>query len=168
MNLSTYLSPILIALVGCTTLACSSTTNAVRYDRAAADNDRRTEIEIGEQVSTACSLSSNKAFFTYNGTTLDPADKATLHNIAHCMTTGNLKDDTIIVMGHTDTTGSKAYNAELGMNRAEMVAKYLVEEGGVAATRIFVKSYGESGAKGNDADGNPYDRRVELRVTERE
>lgn len=168
MTLSTYLSPILLGLASCSLLACASTTEAVRYDRAAAGGDRRTEIAIAEQVSTACALPSNTAFFTYNGTSLDPVDKTTLQTVADCLKTGALVDEKIVIMGHTDTTGSKAYNAELGMDRAAMVAKYLVDDCGVDATHIFVKSYGETGANKDIATGDPYDRRVELRVAKRE
>lgn len=168
MNLSIHLRPILLGLAGFSLLACSSTTEAVRYDRAAVDSDRRTEIAIDQQVSTACALPFNKAFFTYNGTSIDSVDKVTLQAVADCMKTGALKDDSVVVMGHTDTTGSKAYNAELGMNRAQMVAKYLVDDCGVEATHIFVKSYGETDARAKDASGNYYDRRVELRVAKRE
>jgi outer membrane protein OmpA-like peptidoglycan-associated protein len=149
-----------LAALGMT--ACAST-EAVRYDEVDNSGDNRTRIDIEKSVSGVCDLPRNTAFFGFDATTLDDSDKQTLQRVADCMKDGALKDEQIVVLGLTDTHGSKAYNEELGMNRSEMVAKYLVEHCGVEEKRVYLKSFGEERATGADA----LDRRVEIRVAER-
>lgn len=48
------------------------------------------------------------------------------------------------IQGHTDSTGSEAYNEKLGLERAEAVRRYLSRDHGFALHRLSVISYGES------------------------
>lgn len=76
-------------------------------------------------------------------------------------------DKTIIeVMGHTDNTGSDAYNLELSRRRAAAVAAYLKAQQ-VNPTRVLAQGFGEQHPiAGNDTpDGRQQNRRVELRLT---
>jgi outer membrane protein OmpA-like peptidoglycan-associated protein len=59
----------------------------------------------------------------------------------------------LVVEGHTDPTGTAAYNQDLGARRAEVVRQYLVSHG-VAEARISIQSLGESRAvySQNDMD----------------
>jgi outer membrane protein OmpA-like peptidoglycan-associated protein len=50
----------------------------------------------------------------------------------------------IEIQGHTDSTGSEAYNLKLGEQRAEAVRRYLSSEHAIPLHRIAVISYGES------------------------
>lgn len=50
----------------------------------------------------------------------------------------------IEIQGHTDATGSEAYNLKLGEQRAEAVRRYLSNEHAIPLHRIAVISYGES------------------------
>lgn len=72
----------------------------------------------------------------------------------------------IEIQGHTDATGSEAYNETLGLERAEAVRNYLSREGGVALHRMNVISYGESApiADNSTRDGRAQNRRVTLVV----
>jgi outer membrane protein OmpA-like peptidoglycan-associated protein len=47
------------------------------------------------------------------------------------------------IEGHTDTTGPKEYNEQLGEERAMAVRNYLHDQHGIALNRIEVISYGE-------------------------
>lgn len=73
----------------------------------------------------------------------------------------------IVAEGHTDATGPDAYNESLSQRRANSVRDYLVS-GGIDASRITVKGYGESQpvASNSTAEGRAQNRRVELRVSE--
>lgn len=157
------LPAVVLGLAALAISACAST-EAVRYDDVETSGDNRTRIDIENSVSGVCDLPRNTAFFGFDATTLDAADKQTLQRVADCMKDGPLRDEQIVVLGHTDTRGSEAYNEALGMNRSEMVAKYLVEQCGVAENRVYLKSFGEQRATGPDS----LDRRVEIRVAERE
>ena len=74
----------------------------------------------------------------------------------------------IVVAGHTDSTGEEDYNYELGMKRAESVARYLITRKVVDPTRIAVVSYGESSpiAENSTLEGRKKNRRVEILVYE--
>jgi outer membrane protein OmpA-like peptidoglycan-associated protein len=71
----------------------------------------------------------------------------------------------VIVVGHTDTTGTDAANFELGLKRAKTVRNFLVEAG-LDASFIDVISHGESDPLIATADGvfEPRNRRVEITV----
>jgi outer membrane protein OmpA-like peptidoglycan-associated protein len=50
----------------------------------------------------------------------------------------------VTVEGHTDATGSDAYNLELSRNRARAVRDYLVQRHGIDAARLKTVGYGEA------------------------
>ena len=70
----------------------------------------------------------------------------------------------LIIVGHTDTTGTAAANFELGRTRALMVRSILVEAGVNAV--MDITSHGESDLQVPTADGTlePRNRRVEISV----
>ena len=67
------------------------------------------------------------------------------------------------VGGHTDNTGSRAYNMGLSQRRAESVVAYLVQQG-VAANQLEARGYGPDNpvADNGTRDGRAQNRRVEL------
>lgn len=72
---------------------------------------------------------------------------------------------TIVVEGHTDSTGSEAYNQGLSERRAWSVQRLLTERG-VHPSRISAIGYGESRpvASNDNPAGRQLNRRVEIRV----
>jgi len=70
------------------------------------------------------------------------------------------------VIGHTDNTGSEAYNQKLSEARASSVARYL-ESQGVLPARIVSSGAGESSpiASNATAQGRSLNRRVEIILT---
>ncbi len=69
--------------------------------------------------------------------------------------------DSMTVEGHTDSTGSDAYNSQLSQRRARAVADYLVSKG-VSASRLKAVGKGESHpvASNNTREGRSLNRRV--------
>jgi len=69
------------------------------------------------------------------------------------------------VMGHTDSSGSDAYNQTLSERRASAVADYLAARG-VQSARLATRGYGESQPKASNLDpaGRSANRRVEIRL----
>ena len=69
------------------------------------------------------------------------------------------------VEGHTDSTGSDAYNQTLSENRARTVANYLSSQG-VSAARIRSQGFGETMPVADNAteDGRRRNRRVEIKI----
>ncbi|MES3628820.1 MAG: OmpA family protein [Longimonas sp.] len=76
----------------------------------------------------------------------------------------------IEVAGHTDNVGSAAYNERLAQRRADAVATYLVEQGGLDAEAVTTNAYGESRpvASNETDEGRSQNRRVELTVRSRQ
>jgi|SwirhirootsSR3_FD_contig_71_3475870_length_1102_multi_14_in_0_out_0_2 outer membrane protein OmpA-like peptidoglycan-associated protein len=70
------------------------------------------------------------------------------------------------IEGHTDNTGDKTVNQKLGMDRAEVVKRYLYETYQIPLHRINVISYGQEKpvADNKTKDGRAQNRRVVIRV----
>lgn len=75
----------------------------------------------------------------------------------------------IIVEGHTDSTGSEAYNMELSKKRAQSVTDYL-SSNGIDISRIQTNWYGEEQPKYDNTteEGRSKNRRVELAIVANE
>ena len=72
----------------------------------------------------------------------------------------------IEVEGYTDNSGAKAYNQQLGLDRAESVKRYLYQEHQIPLHRINVISYGSGNpvAPNTTRAGRAQNRRVVIRV----
>ncbi len=103
------------------------------------------------------------AFFDFDKAVLKPEGKATLQSLV-----ATLKDtdiEVIVATGHTDWTGSDAYNLKLSMRRAKAVKAFLVSKG-IPEARVFVEGKGESQptADNRTKDGRAKNRRVDIEV----
>lgn len=74
-------------------------------------------------------------------------------------------NSTILVSGHTDSTGDAEYNLNLSRERAQSVASYLQGQG-IKSTRFEVLGMGSSNpiASNSTADERAQNRRVELKI----
>ena len=72
----------------------------------------------------------------------------------------------IKISGHTDSTGSETTNMNLSRARADNVAKFLVDVGGISASRIMATGYGEDKpvASNETPEGRAANRRVEILI----
>ena len=101
--------------------------------------------------------------FPVNSAAVDPMFQSTLVKVA-----GTLKEyekTYVDILGHTDSTGSDAYNQTLSVNRAQSVANVL-SGNGVQQARLATKGYGESTPKASNTtlEGRAANRRVEIRL----
>ncbi|MCU0830767.1 MAG: OmpA family protein [Rhizobiaceae bacterium] len=71
------------------------------------------------------------------------------------------------VKGHTDSTGSDAYNLDLSIRRALSVANYLSQVGQIDGRRFAVAGFGESQpiASNDTEQGRAANRRVEIQIS---
>ena len=110
-------------------------------------------------------LTDEKVKFGFDTADLSPEAQAALDEFA-----GKIKQDNqnvyVEIQGHTDNVGSKKYNEELGLLRAESVRRYLNQKHNFPLHRINVISYGESVpvADNNSRQGRSQNRRVALVV----
>jgi outer membrane protein OmpA-like peptidoglycan-associated protein len=101
--------------------------------------------------------------FAYNRFDIQPQFQATLDQVA--ATLNEYPSNAIDIYGHTDSTGSDAYNQTLSENRAASVARYLTQRG-VNSVRIATRGFGESQpiADNSSEAGRAANRRVEIRI----
>lgn len=101
--------------------------------------------------------------FDVGSASLKPQFRTTLDQLAASMV--QYPNSLIDVYGHTDSTGSDAFNQTLSENRARTVAGYLSSQG-VAATRIRSQGFGETMPVADNAtdDGRRKNRRVEIKI----
>jgi outer membrane protein OmpA-like peptidoglycan-associated protein len=73
----------------------------------------------------------------------------------------------IEIQGHTDNTGTAAYNQQLSENRARAVYQFLVQAG-IPATRLSAKGFGalHPVASNDTPEGRMQNRRIEFKVLE--
>lgn len=101
--------------------------------------------------------------FDVGSYSLRPEFRATLDKVAESLKM--YPNSLIDVYGHTDSTGSDAYNQTLSENRARTVANYLSMQG-VSSARIRSQGYGETMpvADNTTEDGRRKNRRVEIKI----
>ena len=101
--------------------------------------------------------------FAYDSANVQPQFQRTLDQVAETLAQYN--ETYIDVYGHTDSTGSDAYNQDLSERRAGSVASYL-ESRGVQSARIGTRGFGETQPiASNDTDaGRAANRRVEIKI----
>lgn len=101
--------------------------------------------------------------FGVDSTNIDAGFRNTLDQVAATLT--QYEKTYVDVMGHTDSTGSDAYNQTLSERRASAVADYLSIRG-VQSARLATRGYGESQPKASNLDpaGRSANRRVEIRL----
>ena len=71
----------------------------------------------------------------------------------------------IVVTGHSDLVGTIEYNADLGLKRANVVAKYL-ESAGIPSPRMIIESKGETEPAADylTSEGRARNRRTEISI----
>jgi outer membrane protein OmpA-like peptidoglycan-associated protein len=101
--------------------------------------------------------------FDVNSTAIKPQFRATLDQIAQSLQ--QYPNSLVDVYGHTDSTGSDAYNQTLSENRARSVGNYLTMRG-VSAARLRTMGFGETQpiATNDTEEGRARNRRVEIKI----
>lgn len=105
------------------------------------------------------------ALFAVNSAKLTAEGKASIDNVISQLATFD-KIESIVVTGHTDSTGSAAYNQALSERRAAAVRDYMISKG-VDASLITSVGRGEEEpvADNKTREGRRLNRRVEVDVT---
>jgi OOP family OmpA-OmpF porin len=102
--------------------------------------------------------------FDLDSVNLTPDAQAKLDEFAKALKDNRLKALTFVVEGHTDASGSAAYNEGLSQRRAQSVTAFLLSNG-IEPSRISAMGMGET----HPRKANPYDpvnRRVEMRINQ--
>jgi outer membrane protein OmpA-like peptidoglycan-associated protein len=136
-----------------------------RYmDRQAEEIEKDLEGVEVERVGEGILLTFDSGLlFKLNSFDVSNATESQLAELSEILNKYN--DTEILLRGHTDSSGSEAYNMELSENRAKSVRNTLVQDG-VDSRRFIIEGYGESmPVADNSTDaGRKQNRRVELAI----
>jgi len=101
--------------------------------------------------------------FGLDSAVVRPAAQANLRNLATNL--DKYPDTDLLIVGHTDSTGTESYNLALSKRRAMAVSDYLSAQG-VARTRLRMDGRGELEPVASNAseDGRQQNRRVEVAI----
>ncbi|MCK4537146.1 MAG: OmpA family protein, partial [Desulfuromonadales bacterium] len=101
--------------------------------------------------------------YDIDSATLKPGAYTEIGRVAQVL--NQYPQTTIMVAGHTDSSGSETYNQNLSERRATSVKNALIDQG-VAAMRIAASGYGEAQpvASNYTAEGRQLNRRVVVTI----
>ena len=85
-----------------------------------------------------------RIYFAHDSAELTPETKVELENYGESLAAGEFKDARWAIEGHTDASGSAAYNQELSERRARSVYNYLIREFGMNPDQFMPIGKGES------------------------
>ncbi|MCC6180541.1 MAG: PD40 domain-containing protein [Bacteroidia bacterium] len=129
-----------------------------------ADYNKPYQLQIPLQPIDTGTIELKNIFFDVNKWDLKAESKAELQKIISFLKANpTLK---IEFSGHTDNSGDKAFNKTLSNNRAKAIYDYVIEKGGIPASNLSYKGYGDTKPKApNDTPENKAkNRRTELKV----
>lgn len=134
------------------------------FEAALAQEQSQHALEIQRMADESLKIDvSNEISFDFNSANVKNAFMPTLDKVANVL--NRYPQTNVTVVGHTDSTGSEAYNQQLSERRARNVADYMVGRG-VDSGRMFSIGQGESQPRAsNDTEaGRQLNRRVEILV----
>ena len=118
----------------------------------------------GEKIQKTIVLDSTKLKFDFDKSVVKPEYYGLLQNVKDYIEQNDLR---VLIVGHTDSKGSDAYNMALGMRRAIAVRDKLIEFGLDPSRILGVESRGESEpiATNDTPEGRFENRRIEFKAT---
>ena len=131
-------------------------------DKQAAEIDKELEDATVERVGEGILITFDSGIlFDFDSYSLKAATKDNLQDLSPTLL--KYEDTDLMILGHTDNTGTEEYNKVLSDRRAESVEHYLVTQG-VASGRMDPTGYGESDpiATNETDEGRQLNRRVEV------
>ncbi len=144
--------------------AVTATPTAPPPQAATSSTSSQASIEVSESLRKRCDLPNEPAEapqFDFDQAALRPRGEGILEGLARCMLDGNMKGQSIAVVGHADPRGSDSYNFALGERRAQAAADYLKGHG-VPSEQVWIKSRGEKDATGSSEQEWQLDRNVQI------
>ena len=134
-----------------------------RQEREIRERTAGTDVEVIRKGDDLILSMPSGITFDTDSSSIQPHFRPTLDKVADVLDRYN--QTYVDVYGHTDSTGSDAYNQALSERRADAVASYLVSRG-VESARLEALGYGETQpiASNDTVEGRAQNRRVEIKV----
>ena len=154
------------ALIGAAVVGAASAGYGYYADRQEAELRRSmqgTGVKVQRQGDDIKLIMPGAITFATDSAEIVSAFYAPLNNLAASFK--QYQQNTIEIVGHTDSTGSHAYNMSLSQRRAQSVADYLTAQG-VAPARLTTRGAGPDQPVASNAtdSGRAQNRRVEVNL----
>jgi outer membrane protein OmpA-like peptidoglycan-associated protein len=152
------------ALIGAAVAGAASAGYGYYVDKQEAELRRSMEgtgVEVQRQGDNLNLIMPGNITFATDSADIASSFYSPLNNLATSFRQYN--QNSIEIVGHTDSTGNHAYNMSLSQRRAQSVANYLMAQG-VDASRLSTRGAGpdQPVASNATADGRAQNRRVEV------
>ncbi|MBF7141895.1 MULTISPECIES: OmpA family protein [Pseudomonas] len=136
---------------------------ADRQEKALRESMANTGVEVQRQGDQIKLIMPGNITFGTDSSAIAPSFYAPLNNLAGSFKQFN--ENTIEIVGYTDSTGARQHNMDLSLQRAQAVSTYLSSQG-VDASRLSVRGAGPDQpiASNADANGRAQNRRVEVNL----
>jgi outer membrane protein OmpA-like peptidoglycan-associated protein len=100
--------------------------------------------------------------FEYNSAIVGAKAKEELTKLGVALRDPRLKDQVVLIAGHTDAKGADTYNQDLSEKRADAVKQFLVSTFSVPAENLVAVGYGKERPKNAGSPYAPENRRVQV------
>lgn len=100
--------------------------------------------------------------FVFDSTDLLPDSVPYIDRLGEVMGAAENEGKVLLILGHTDATGSDTYNASLSENRAAAVKSYLATTWNIPAEQLQIQGAGESQPLAGTDPNDGVNRRVEF------
>lgn len=122
-----------------------------------------TEVKVERQGQDLNLVMPGNVAFATGSATINSSFYSTLDSVASVLVKN--PETTLTISGHTDSVGKASSNLQLSKNRADSVARYLINKG-VNQARIESVGYGDQNpiASNDNEQGRSQNRRVEIKI----
>lgn len=126
-------------------------------------NLQGTEVKVQRQGEDLNLVMPGNVAFATGSATINSSFYSTLDSVASVLVKN--PDTTLTISGYTDSVGKASSNLQLSKNRADSVARYLINKG-VNQARIESVGYGDQNpiASNDTEQGRAQNRRVEIKI----
>ncbi len=100
--------------------------------------------------------------FDYNSAEISNSSRPYVDELGKMLSRDDLRNEKIVIEGHTDASGSADYNQHLSMQRAKAVKQYLYYKFGIEPDRLVVSGKGEYAPLDGQDPFAAVNRRVEI------
>lgn len=151
------------ALIGAATGAVAGGLIGRYLDNQAKELDAIPGADVQRRDDSLLVNFSSQLLFDTGAAQLQPGAYDRLRSLA--TTLNNYPKSSVIIKGHTDSTGDERFNQRLSEDRADRVRTYLISEG-VSASRISAIGFGETMPVSSNSTeaGRAQNRRVEIEI----
>ena len=152
------------AIIGAVVGGAAGAVIGRRMDQQAQELEQNLPAAEVERVGEGIAVTfESGVLFPYNSADVLPAGRENLRQLATSLR--NYPGTTVLIVGHTDSTGSDEYNMGLSYRRAEGARNFLASQG-IDASRVRVEGRGESEpvADNSTETGRQQNRRVEIAI----